>query len=160
MSLLYFRDIVSFGHCCGSQHHSCVWVLLDSIFFFSILHSTFQLYQSLSLWGGLEVKSSSNLLPSMSEMHHVFCNKNLFPTFGGHPLWAAITYNVLRVSWTLLINNLKGFLEPSTEIFVSFVLFVWVVFFWISVCAPCACSACGILKRALDHLRTEILEGC
>lgn len=49
----------------------------------TILHGTFHLYQSLSLGGGLEVKSTLNLLPAMSEMHHVFCNKDLFSTFWG-----------------------------------------------------------------------------
>lgn len=61
---------------------------------------------------------AQRLLCPMSEVHGVFSDRNLLPTFEGTPKAMTITYNVLRLFWiTLTSNSEQGFMSLVSGLF-------------------------------------------
>lgn len=64
---------------------------------------------------------AQRLLCPMSEVHGVFSDRNLLPTFEGTPKAMTITYNVLRLFWiTLTSNSEQGFMSLVSGLFFFF----------------------------------------
>lgn len=56
-------------------------------------------------------------LECTSQVHGVFINIDLLFTFGGQP--KAVTYNILGISWTTLIQLKRELLMPAVRVFGS-----------------------------------------